>query len=181
MMLVRILGFGSNWWARFGRDPEDRYRFTRSAAYFNSAGVRCGNKIRRHWIMPGLVRFNGVADFNPHFPRRSVGETFECADVEFAYGGNRLLVVRRAPSSSTPDYYLVVVSCNHCGAFNFEDPDWRSGSVLPLAVSRLRQKQEAMLLMRPADWVRSSLGFWQLKTTPNLRSGAALELLEERS
>ena len=47
MMLVKILGFGSNWWARFGRDPQDRYRFTRHAAYFNSTGVRCGNKIRR--------------------------------------------------------------------------------------------------------------------------------------
>jgi hypothetical protein len=25
MMLVKILEFGSNWWARFGRDPHDRY------------------------------------------------------------------------------------------------------------------------------------------------------------
>ena len=59
MMLVKILGFGSNWWARFGRDPQDRYRYTRHAAYFNSTGVRCGNKMRRYWVVPGLIRFNG--------------------------------------------------------------------------------------------------------------------------
>jgi len=34
--VVKILEFGSNWWARFGRDPQDRYRYTRHAAYFNS-------------------------------------------------------------------------------------------------------------------------------------------------
>ena len=90
-MLVKILGFGSNWWARFGRDPLDRYRFTKHAAYFNSTGVRCGNKMKRYWIVPGLIRFNGIGDFNPHFPNRSLGETFECADIGFACGGNRLL------------------------------------------------------------------------------------------
>jgi hypothetical protein len=181
MMLVRILGFGSNWWARFGREPEDRYRFTRRAAYFNSAGVQCGNKVRRYWIVPGLVRFNGVAGFNPHFPGRSVGKTFECADVKFACGGNRLLIIRRALSSAMPDYYLLVVSGDRCGVFNFDGPDWKSGSVLPIAISCLRQKQEAVLLMRPADWVKSSLGFWQLHIMPSLRGGAPLVLLEERS
>ena len=45
MMLVKIMEFGSNWWARFGRDPQDRYRYTRHAAYFNSTGVRCGGKM----------------------------------------------------------------------------------------------------------------------------------------
>ena len=68
MMLVKILEFGSNWWARFGRDPHDRYRYTKHAAYFNSTGVRCGSKMRRYWVVPGLIRFNGVGDFNPQFP-----------------------------------------------------------------------------------------------------------------
>ena len=44
MMSIKVLGFGSNWWARFGHDPLDRYRFTRHAAYFNSTGVRCGKE-----------------------------------------------------------------------------------------------------------------------------------------
>lgn len=68
MMSVKILGFGLSWWARFGRHPGDPWRFTRHAAYYNSAGVRCGNKIRRHWIVPGLVRFNGVVEFDLTFP-----------------------------------------------------------------------------------------------------------------
>lgn len=47
-MLVKVLSFGTNWWARFGRDPFDPRRFTRHAAYYNSTGVRCGRKVRRH-------------------------------------------------------------------------------------------------------------------------------------
>ena len=179
MMLVKILKFGSNWWARFGRDPQDRYRFTRHAAYFNSAGVRCGSKIRRHWLVPGLIRFNGVGDFNPQFPRRSVGETFECADLVFACGGNRLFVMRKTLPSASPDFYLTVVSGDECGAFNFDDPGWKSESVMPIAVSHLRDKQEAMLLMEPLAWVRSTLGVWQLKTGPTWPQGAGLELLED--
>ena len=74
-MLVKILEFGSNWWARFGRDPHDRYRYTRHAAYFNSTGVRCGSKMRRYWLVPGLIRFNGVGDFNPQFPAALSGRS----------------------------------------------------------------------------------------------------------
>jgi len=178
MMLVKILGFGSNWWARFGRDPHDRYRYSRHAAYFNSAGVHCGNKVRRHWIIPGLIRFNGVGDFNPNFPGRSVGETFECADLTCACGGNRLLFVRKVPPSVPPDYHLVVVSSCRCGAFNFADPGWKSHAVLPIAASSLRDKQEAMMLMQPFDCVRSALGAWQLRTAAGLRCGASLELVD---
>lgn len=179
-MLVKILGFGSSWWVRFGRDPHDRYRYTRHAAYFNSAGVRCGNKVRRHWILPGLIRFNGVGDFNPQFPSRSVGETFECADLTFACGGNRLLFLRKAASSVPPDYYLIGVSSDRCGPFNFAEPGWKSESVMPIAVSCLGDKQEAMLLMKPLDFVRSSLGIWQLKAAVDVRHCASLELLEEQ-
>ena len=178
MMLVKILEFGSNWWARFGRDPQDRYRFTRHAAYFNSAGVRCGSKIRRHWIVPGLIRFNGVGDFNPQFPNRAVGKTFECADLIFALGGNRVLF-RRKVGHSGPDYFLLAVSSDRFGGFDFEDVGWKSQSVTPIAVSHLRDKQEAVLLMKPLDWVRSALGVWQLKVATSLSHGAALELLED--
>jgi hypothetical protein len=178
MMLVKILGFGSNWWARFGRDPQDRYRFTRHAAYFNSAGVRCGSKIRRHWIVPGLIRFNGAGDFNPQFPNRAVGKIFECTDLIFALGGNRVLFTRKVAPSG-PDHFLVVVSSDRFGGFDFEAPGWKSQSVTPIAVSHLREKQEAMLLMRAGDWVRSALGVWQLKVDTGLSHGAALQLLED--
>ena len=56
MMLVKILEFGSNWWARFGRDPHDRYRYTRHAAYFNSTGLLLRKQdeapLDRSWLDP---------------------------------------------------------------------------------------------------------------------------------
>lgn len=180
MMLVKILGFGSSWWARFGRDPHDRHRFTRHAAYFNSTGVRCGNEVSRHWVLPGLIRFNGVGDFNPQFPSRCVGETFECTDLAFACGGNRLLFVRKAATSVLPDYFLLAVSSDKCGLFNFGEPGWKSELVMPIAVSRLGDKQEALVLMDPAVYVRSSLGIWQLKTAVGVSQCASLELLEKQ-
>jgi len=178
MMLVKILEFGSNWWARFGRDPHDRYRYTRHAAYFNSTGVRCGNKMRRYWVVPGLIRFNGVGDFNPRFPNRAVGEIFECTDLVFVRGGNRVLFRRKVAKSCRPDYFLLAVSSDRFGALGFETSD-RLGSPPPIAVSHIGEKQEAMLLMKAGDWVRSALGVWQLTVAPNLLHGASLQLLED--
>ena len=178
MMLVKILEFGSNWWARFGRDPLDRYRYTRHAAYFNSTGVKCGNKMRRYWKVPGLIRFNGAGDFDPHFPSRTVGETFECTDLVFARGGNRVLFRRKVAKSCRPDYFLVVVASDRFGALRFEGSDG-SGSPTPIAVSHIDEEQEAMLLMKAGDWVRSALGVWQLTVAPSLRHGASLQLLED--
>ncbi len=178
MMLIKILEFGSNWWARLGRDPYDRYRYTRHAAYFNSTGVRCGNKMRRYWVVPGLIRFNGVGDFNPHFPSRAVGEIFECSDLVFALGGNRVLFRRRVAKPCRPDYFLLVVSSGRFGALRFESSA-RSGSPIPIAVSQIGEEQEAMLLMKAGDRVRSGLGVWQLMVASNLRHGASLHLLED--
>ncbi len=179
MMSVKILGFGSNWWARFGRDPCDACRYTRHAAYYNSAGVRCGQNIKRHWIIPGLIRFNGVGDFDPHFASRAIGETFLCGDLEFACGGNRILFVRTAAKTAIPDRYLVVVSSERFGAFNFENSSWKSEFAEPISISQLRGSQEAMLLMRDGDWVRTGLGVWQLVVQSSLPNGAALQLFED--
>jgi hypothetical protein len=176
-MLVKILKFGSNWWARFGRDRQDRYRFTRHAAYYNSTGLCSGNKVRRHWIVPGLVRFNGAGDFNPQFPNRSVGVTFECGDLVLALGGNRLVFQRKVSCSVQPNYFLVVLSTDQCGTFDCLTPDWKADSVGMIAVSQSGAKQEAMLLMKPLDWVRTRLGLWQLRTEP-LGSHSRLELVE---
>ena len=179
MMLVKILKFGSSWWARFGRDPHDRYRFTRHAAYFNSTGLCAGSKVNRHWIVPGLIRFNGIGNFNPQFPNRSVGVTYECADLVFALGGNRVLFQRKVAGSSQPDYFLAVLSADECGAFDCFAPDWKADSVRPIAVSQCGARQEAMLLMKPLDWVRTKLGLWQLTTASAVSQSARLELAED--
>ena len=46
-------------------------------------------------------------------------------------------------------------------------------------MSHLREKQEAMVLMKAGDWVRSALGVWRLKVATGLLHGAALQLLED--
>lgn len=175
-MLVRVQNFGCNWWARFGYDPADPHRYTRHAAYYNSTGIRCGRKIRRHWIVPGLIRFNGVGDFNPHLPKRSLGHTFQTSKLEFLFGGNRMLLKKRMPNSETPDRYLVVVSQTLHGRMVFSSPGWKSPSAEVIASSQLRQEQEAMLLMRPGDWVRTACGTWRLKVGETPQADALLEL-----
>ncbi len=161
-MVVQVLSFGTNWWARFGRNINDPHRFTRHAAYYNSTGVCCGSKVRRHWIISGLIRFNGVGDFNPNLPDRAIGRTFVCSDLSQAFGGNRLLFQCRAPKSAAPDSYLVVISSDVHGQVDFTSGVWKSVFSQVIAASHLRDKQEAMLLMKPGDWIQTNTGFWQL-------------------
>lgn len=179
-MLVSVHNFGSNWWARFGRDPNDPYRFTRHAAYYNSTGVRCGRKIRRHWLVSGLIRFNGMSDFNPHLPHRAIGRIFSGSDLTFACGGNRLLLERRAPKAATPDCYLVVISSLQHGGIDFTSRVWKSIFSRVVAASALRDMQEAMLLMKPGDWVQTNRGFWQLRIVDQGCRRAELERIGDR-
>lgn len=177
-MLVMVIGFGSSWWARFGRDRNDPYRFTRHAAYFNSTGVTCGSRIQRYWVVPGLLRFNGIGDFTPDCPNRCVGKTFECADLTFAFGGNRLLFLRKSRDAAAPDYYLVAISGNQHGYFDPTVTAWKSETVIAVAISQFREKCEALLLMQPGDWVKTALGRWQVKPC-GMHNVAALDLLAE--
>lgn len=178
MMLVKILEFGSNWWARFGREANDPWRFTRRAAYYNSAGLRCGRNIRRRWLVPGLVRFNGRSDFDPHFPLRSIGKTFCCQGLTLSPHGNRLLLEHRTVITDSPDYFLAVISSDRHGFIDFSDTESKSETAVPIAVSEFRDKQEVLILLRPKAWVRSSIGFWQLVSQPGTSNAASLQLAE---
>jgi hypothetical protein len=175
-MLVRVLNFGSNWWARFGSDAADPNRLTRHAAYYNSTGIHCGSKVRRHWLVPGLLRFNGVSDFNARRPRSLLGQTFHCSDLAFAFGGNRLLFERKAQAEVVPDYYLVVINSLQHGPVNFSSPAWKSPSARVIAASSLRLVQEVMLLMLIGNWVVTAWGSWQLLASDTIPGSVALEL-----
>ena len=164
-MLVKVMGFGTNWWARFGSDPADPLRYTRHAAYYNSTGIRCGRKVRRHWIVPGMIRFNGVGDFNPHRPKGSLGHIFLTSNLDYLFGGNRLLFKKKMPESSVPDWYLVVISQELHGRMVVGSPGWKSPVVRVIAASQLLQTQEIMLLMKPDDWVQTAYGFWHLSVS----------------
>ena len=176
-MLVQVLSFGTNWWARFGRNVDDPHRFARHAAYYNSTGVRCGNKVRRHWIISGLIRFNGIGDFNPNLPDRAIGRTFVCSDLSQAFGGNRLLFETRVPKTAVPDCYLVVVSSDVYGPIDFSSGVWKSVFSRVIAASHLRDKQETMLLMKPGDWIQTNTGFWQLSIPRDPEKRATLARL----
>jgi hypothetical protein len=176
-MLVQIVNFGTNWWAGFGHDPGDRYRYTRHAAYYNSTGVRCGRKVRRHWVVPGLLRFNGVGDFKPHFPDRAIGNTFVCAGPDFACGGSRLLFKKKLHPSSAPDCYLVVLSAAQHGRIDFASDCRKATTTSVIAASQLRHVQETMLLMKRRDWVRTDWGLWHLNVAEASRAAVGLELV----
>lgn len=176
-MLVKLLNFGTNWWARFGSDPADPFRYTRHAAYYNSTGIRCGRKIRRHWIVPGMIRFNGVGEFNPHRPKGSLGHTFLTSNLDFLFGGNRLLLKSKMPESSVADCYLVVISRELHGHVDLGFPDWKSPAARVIAASQLRQMQEIMLLMKPGDWVKTACGCWQLSVSNKPKPLVDLALL----
>lgn len=174
-MLVQILDFGSNWWARYGNDAEDPYRFTRHAAVYNSTGVRCGRTIRRHWVVPGLVRFNGSDGFESGFPDSLVGKTFYCSEVSRYCNGNRLLVHRPAVHASSPERLLVVISSAKFGRVDFGSPAWKSPSTLVLAATMLRAMQEIMLLIGMDEWIRTERGLWRM--IPAFRGAPTLQLL----
>lgn len=175
-MKVKVLNFGSNWWSRFGRDKNDLQRYTRHAAFYNSTGVRCGRKVRRHWLIAGLIRFNGDGVFNPDNPEHSIGATFSCTEPEFAFGGNRLLFERRLSLSVVPDRYLVVVSQPIHGRIDLT-AEWKVNTTMLIAVSERPDNQEIMLLMKLGEWLSTRCGIWQLQDSSSFPSGAGLELM----
>jgi len=163
-MRVAVLSFGSNWWAR----SESR---ARRFARYNSSGIACGRKMRRHWIIPGVVRFNGMSNFSSWPPQSMLGGSFLCSEVSFACGGNRLLFLERIPDLELPQFCLLTINDQVHGRLDLSSRTCRSGTSIVLAASELRQRQEIMLLVEPGGWLRTSTGFWQLRL--GARSGAA--------
>ena len=160
-MRVRMISFGSNWWAAHSSDVSDPYRYSRNAAWFNSAGLRYGRRLRFCWVVPGQIRFNGSSRFNPEFRTRTTGKTFEC-DQPRLYGGRVHLLVSRPAPSCTPDAYLVTLNEGVHGLINFDDPGWRSPGVRQISVSLRPPKYEAMVLMGTNDCIRTDKGAWYL-------------------
>ncbi len=169
-MRVRMIGFGSNWWAgrSAGRPP----------AWFNSAGIRHGSRIAHNWIWAGQVRFNRSSGFHPEFPLRAVGTTFVCGIPQIYGDRTHLLVTAKWPNAE-PDEYLVTVADGVQGQILFDSPDWSSPGVQPISISRKGMRFEAMLLMRPDAWIRSELGTWQI--TPDGRTLSLMEASDRES
>jgi len=160
-MYVRIISFGTNWWAVHSHDLGDPLCFRRGAAYFNAAGLRFGRRLRHSAILPGQVRFNAKSGLDPEFPQRAIGKTFLCSPPRPFAGRMHLLFERRA-CRMTPDAYLVTLRDAEHGAIQFAQPGWKSAGVHPISISLRGQRYEAMLLFGERDWVESDLGRWEI-------------------
>lgn len=161
-MLVTITGFGSVWRRRFGKNPEDPRRFAR-AAYFNTTGVPVNGSIHTRPKIMGHVRFNGVGGFIPDRPLAMINSVFECAEPCVWNGQNKVLFKRRLSLPEQPDYFLVVVKTAEMGHLDVGSSAWRSEGTLLISFSECRDQQEAMLLMPPDGWLRTSLGRFVLR------------------
>lgn len=152
-MYVRMIEFGSNWWAarRAGGQP----------AWFNSAGLKHGRRIDHYWIWAGQVRFNRSSGFHPESLQRAIGGTFHC-ELPRVYGGKTHLLVTGKSPETEPDEYLVTVTDGIQGQILFLTSAWSSLGVQPISISQRGSRFEAVLLMRPDSWIRSELGMWRM-------------------
>ncbi|MDE3103865.1 MAG: hypothetical protein KGK08_01705 [Acidobacteriota bacterium] len=140
----------------------DPFCFRHNAVWFNSAGLKYGNRLRLCWAYPGQVRFNQSSGFNPEFPNRILGRTFECNKPSLMHGRMHLLVTRSLDRDDTPDWYLVTFTEQHCGTIQFSRPGWMSDGVQLISVSLRRDRYEVIALFGTADWIESDVGPWML-------------------
>jgi hypothetical protein len=160
-MHIRVISFGTNWWAMHSRDTSDPLCFRRNAAYFNASGLMSGRRLRHSSIFPGQIRFNAKSGFDPEFPLCALGKTFLCS-LPRQFGGKMHLLFERRAGEMTPDAYLVTLRSAEHGAIQFAKSDWKSAGVRPISISRRGERYEAMLLFGAEDWVESDLGRWQV-------------------
>ncbi len=160
-MHVRVVSFGTNWWAIHPDDVDDPLCFRRRAAYFNATALKFGRRLRYSAIFPGQVRFNSKSGFDPEFPQRAIGKTFLCSPPR-PFAGKMHLLFERPARRIVPDAYLVTLRDAEHGAIQFAEPGWKSAGVRPISISLRGQRYEAMLLFAECDWVESDVGRWQI-------------------
>jgi hypothetical protein len=145
------------------KDLGDPFCFRRKAAYYNSTGLMFGQRRRDLFLYRGHIRFNRTSGFDLEYVERISGKTFHTPGPA-VYAGFRNMLFDLPAKGQQPDAYLVTLNHLDHGAIEFGDKLWRSKGMDAIAVSRFHERYEAMLLMRPGDWVRTTLGYWQVST-----------------
>ena len=161
-MRVRIISLGTNWWSARTLDVTDPFCLCRSAVWFNSAGLKYGNRLRLCWVYPGQVRFSRTSGFHPEFPSRILGRVMECDAPNRMNGRMHLLVTRSLDSAAQTERYLVTLTERLCGHIQFSQANWKSDGVQLISASLRRDRYEVIALMGESDWIESSLGLWSL-------------------
>jgi len=165
-MRVRIINFGTNWWAMRSDETSDPLCFVRKAAYFNATALKSGRRLHHSAIFRGQVRFNSKSGFDPEFRSRARGKTFVSPGPK-QFEGKVHLLFERTEDTAQPDAYLVTLNSAEHGSIRFDKPGWRSSGVQPISISLRGPRYEAMLLMGAADWVWSELGRWTVDGARN--------------
>lgn len=159
-MHIRVIGLGSNWWDVNSGDTLDPFCFRRRVAWFNSAGLKSGRRLRLCWVYPGHIRFNQSSGFDPEHPMRSLGKTFLSKGPVKLSGRTHLLLSRDARAPLIPDRYLVTVRAHQHGHISFVYRGWMSDGAQPISVSLRGSSFEAMLLLGQEDWIKTDVGTW---------------------
>lgn len=160
-MYVRIISLGSNWWAAHSADRNDPFCFRRRAAWFNSACLKSGRRVRFCWIYPGQIRFNQSSRFHPEFPQRVIGKVF-WSEGPTVFGGKTHLLFSRPASIQLPDSYVITLSDPLHGQIHFRSSDWKSSGVQPVSISSRGQRYEAVVLLSAGDWIETGIGRWSV-------------------
>jgi hypothetical protein len=173
---ICLISFGANWWSTHSPDLADPLCFRRRAAWFNSAGLMYGRRLRLSWVFPGQIRFNSNSGFNPEYPRRALGQVFESAGPVRMHGKMNLLLNRSKDQDARADRFLVTLNLESHGQIVFSSPSWRSSAAQPISVSLREPRYEAMMLIGQYDWLRTDLGVWMISN-----DHARLELVDTDS
>jgi len=161
-MWIRLISFGANWWSTHSQDLADPFCFRRRAAWFNSAGLMYGRRLRLCWVFPGQIRFNSNSGFDPEYPCRALRRAFESAGATRMNGRTHLLLTHAAKHSQHADRFLVTLKPDLYGEIDFTSRSWKSENAQPISVSLRGLRYEAMLLLGHDDWIRTNLGFWAI-------------------
>jgi len=175
-VLIAVNGFASIWSSRFGKAHDDPYRFSRSAAYYNTTGVIVRGKIRHRSRIFGQARFDASGGFNPHQLPRMIHQVFECREPCTWQERNKVLFRRKLGVPQRPDCFLVVVTAEQTGWLEMREGVWKSDDTSVISVSQCRDQQEAMLLMPAYGWLRGRLGTFFLEPSMPRPWEAALRL-----
>ena len=164
-MLVSVLGFGSIWTRRSRKDAPLGQEFSpRQLVYYNTTGVKVGEKIHSRPRVYGIARFNGVSGCRPDSQDKMLNKVFECEPPCVWNGHPKILFNTLLAKPERPDAYLVVVRSEVIGIVP-NDSAWLAAGASVISFSECGQDQEAMVVMPAFGWIRGGSGTMFLEPT----------------
>lgn len=152
-MLVSILGFGSIWEQRIGKDSSDPFRYSRHAAFYNTTGIRIGDKYKYLWKLGGKIRFQGGSAFDSARTANNLNCVFECDEPEPRFTWMQMCCKRRLRKPEIPDWFLFRITSGETGWIDLKNWSAKSDDTFLLSYSAEPPEQELLILMRTDAWI----------------------------